>query len=96
MNKARRKQLEKASALLSEAREIIESCRDEEQDAFDNMPEGLQQSERWRNTSIRWMRLQAALRTQSPVLMTSSADDRHMHRDKRKGRYGVLFFDHMF
>ena len=46
MNKARRKKLQKALDLLSEAKGIIEQCRDEEQDAFDNMPEGLQFSER--------------------------------------------------
>lgn len=46
MNNDRRKQLERAKALLEEALSIIETCRDEEQEAFDNMPEGLQQSER--------------------------------------------------
>lgn len=46
MNKQRRKELEKAVALLAEAREIIEACMDEEQEAFDNMPESIQESER--------------------------------------------------
>lgn len=46
MNKERRKQLDKAIAMLDEAKSIIESVRDEEQDAFDNMPESLQAGER--------------------------------------------------
>lgn len=46
MNKQRRKQIEKAIGLLSEARAILEEVTDEEQEAFDNLPEGLQQSER--------------------------------------------------
>lgn len=39
MNADRRKQ-------ISEAKSILESVRDDEQSAFDNLPEGLQQSER--------------------------------------------------
>lgn len=46
MNQERRKRLEEAAAKLAEAREIIEAVRDEEQDAFDNMPESLQGGER--------------------------------------------------
>jgi hypothetical protein len=46
MNKQRRKQIEKATALMQEALEILETVKDEEQDAFDNMPEGLQGSEK--------------------------------------------------
>lgn len=46
MNKPRRKELERALAMIAEARAIIENCADEEQEAFDNMPEGLQESER--------------------------------------------------
>lgn len=46
MNKERRKQLEEAIAKLEDAKSLIESVRDEEQDAFDNMPEGLQSGER--------------------------------------------------
>lgn len=37
MNKVRRKQLEKAMELIQEAQEIIESMKDEEQEAFDNI-----------------------------------------------------------
>ena len=46
MNKLRRKQLQAAADLLEEARAILEAVRDEEQESFDNMPEGLQCSER--------------------------------------------------
>lgn len=46
MNKERRKELEAIAALLSDAKGRLEAVRDEEQEAFDNMPEGLQQGER--------------------------------------------------
>ena len=46
MNKARRKDLTRVIALIEEARGILETVKDEEQEALDNMPEGLQQSER--------------------------------------------------
>ena len=45
MNKPRRKQLNKALELLAEARAIIEEMQEQEQECFDNMPEGLQASE---------------------------------------------------
>lgn len=45
MNKPRRKELEKALALIAQARDIIENCRDEEQEAFDNLPESIQYGE---------------------------------------------------
>ena len=46
MNNTRRKQLSKAQTMLDEARAIIEECRDEEQDYFDNIPENMQDGER--------------------------------------------------
>lgn len=46
MNKNDRKDLEKALALLSEAKEIVETIRDGEQEKFDNLSEGLQQTEK--------------------------------------------------
>lgn len=45
MNKVRRKELNRALDMLAEARAIIEAMREEEQECFDNMPEGLQCSE---------------------------------------------------
>ena len=46
MNNIRRKQLKEAIELIEQARSIVESVQDEEQDAFDNLPENLQCSER--------------------------------------------------
>lgn len=46
MNKVRRKEIARAIELMDQAREILESVRDEEQEAFDNMPESIQTSER--------------------------------------------------
>lgn len=46
MNKIRRKALADIIELIKEVRERLEAIRDEEQEAFDNMPEGLQASER--------------------------------------------------
>ena len=46
MNKQRRKELEKALNLLADARQIIEGIRDEEQEAYDNLPDGIRDSER--------------------------------------------------
>lgn len=45
MNKARRKELNRALELMAEARAIVEAMQEEEQESFDNMPEGLQVSE---------------------------------------------------
>lgn len=41
MNDARRKEIEKALGLISEAKSILETARDEEQEYFDNMPENM-------------------------------------------------------
>lgn len=46
MNKARRTRLNEAMQMLCEAQEIIEACKDEEEDAFYNLPDSLQGSER--------------------------------------------------
>jgi uncharacterized coiled-coil DUF342 family protein len=53
MNKDRRNQIAEVAAKLAdlealrdEIKEAIENIRDEEQEYFDNMPEGLQQSDR--------------------------------------------------
>lgn len=46
MNKQRRMRLDEAHSKLLEAQEIIEEVMNEEQDAFDNLPESLQGSER--------------------------------------------------
>lgn len=46
MNKNRRKQLEQIVDALTDSREALDEVHTEEQDAYDNMPEGLQESER--------------------------------------------------
>lgn len=46
MNKQRRKELEAILNELADLRSRLETVKDEEQDAYDNMPEGLQSSER--------------------------------------------------
>lgn len=51
MNAARRKELARAKALIEEARSIIEAVAADERDAFDNMPEGLQETDRGQRMS---------------------------------------------
>lgn len=46
MNAERRKQIEKASALLEDAKQILETVAQEERDYFDNMPENMQSGEK--------------------------------------------------
>lgn len=46
MNKARRKELAKALELLDAAKTILEQVAEEEQEAYDNLPESIQVSER--------------------------------------------------
>ena len=46
MNKARRQQLSKAVEMMDEVISLIEQIKNDEQEAFDNLPEGIQMSER--------------------------------------------------
>lgn len=46
MNRERRKEIARATELLEQAKIILETARDEEQDYFDAMPEGPQGGER--------------------------------------------------
>lgn len=46
MNADRRKTIAKAAALMSEAKSMLETVRDEEQEYYDNMPEGLQNGDK--------------------------------------------------
>ena len=46
MNKARRKWLGDIIAQLTKKKDDLESVRDEEQEAYDNLPESIQYSER--------------------------------------------------
>ena len=46
MNKARKEKVKKIVDMLETAKSSLEDILDEEQTAYDNMPEGLQMSER--------------------------------------------------
>ena len=46
MNKDRRKQLSEIQSKLSELRDMIDTVLSDEQEAYDNLPESLQESER--------------------------------------------------
>lgn len=46
MNKRRREAIQKVLDQMLELKERVESLKDEEQEAFDSMPESLQQSDR--------------------------------------------------
>ena len=46
MNKNRRKRLEKVLNTLQDAMSELEYIKDEEQEAYDNLPESLQESEK--------------------------------------------------
>lgn len=46
MNKTRRKAIEDIIAQLEEQKSAIETAQEEEQEAFDNLPESIQYSER--------------------------------------------------
>lgn len=46
MNNARRKAIAKIAEKLDDLKFEFEALKDEEQEAFDNMPEGIQSSER--------------------------------------------------
>lgn len=50
MNKQRRKQVAELLAKLETLKDEVHECACEEREAFDNMPEGLQQSERGQDT----------------------------------------------
>ena len=47
MNRSRRSYLQQASVLLDGAIDIIRTAKDDEQECLDNLPENLQNSERY-------------------------------------------------
>lgn len=61
MNKIRRKNLEDLQSRLCELREAIESVMDDEREAYDNLPESLQMSERGEAMSDAIDTMQAAI-----------------------------------
>lgn len=46
MNAERRKQLDKANGLIDEAKTILETVQEEEQTAYDNMPDSFRDGDR--------------------------------------------------
>lgn len=46
MNKARRKRLKEAYDKLQEAKEILSSVREDEQDSYDNLPDNFRYAEK--------------------------------------------------
>lgn len=46
MNKLRRKQIQEALSLIEKAYALLTNAKDEEEIAFENLPESLQESER--------------------------------------------------
>lgn len=50
MNAQRRKELAKAQTLITQAKDIFEACASDEREAFENMPEGMQSSDRGKKT----------------------------------------------
>ena len=46
MNKARKQRIREALAILESAKPVLEEIRDEEENAFDNLPESIQESDR--------------------------------------------------
>lgn len=46
MNKERRKMIERGRDLAIDAKELIDIALEEEQSCYDNLPEGIQESER--------------------------------------------------
>lgn len=57
MNKERRQELYDVSAYLDEAIDVLSEIRDEEQESFDNLPDGLQTSRTGDSIqdAIQWM-----------------------------------------
>ena len=68
MNNERRKEIAEAVALLVKAKAqnedaaaILENCKDEEEEAFENLPEGLQSSNRGETMEQNIEYIQAAI-----------------------------------
>lgn len=61
MNKLRRKQIEDINDTLAKLLEQLEVLRDEEQEAYDNMPESLQDSERGEKMSDALITMESAI-----------------------------------
>lgn len=60
MNAKRRKEIEKIIATLEDARERISSLRDEEEEAFNNLPETLQDADKGLDMQAAYEALESA------------------------------------
>lgn len=49
MNKVRRNKLGKAFDLVAQAKDILEEVKEEEREAYDNLPESFRYSDRWKD-----------------------------------------------
>jgi hypothetical protein len=74
MDKRRRNDIEAVQALLCDLRERIETARDDEQNAFENMPEGLQASDRGQamETAIEALESAIALMEEAESFLTDA------------------------
>ena len=54
MNKARRKRLGEAFDLIGEAQDILRSVREEEQEAYENLPDNFRDGEKGKRCRIIW------------------------------------------
>lgn len=70
MNKDRRERLAEIHTLLEEARHALEEVQEEEGRAFDNMPEGLQTSERGQKLQENHDTMEEAVSTLDDLLST--------------------------
>lgn len=61
MNKERRKRIEVAIGALQEIQAEIETLRDDEEEAYNNMPDALQQGERGEAMEVAISNLEGAL-----------------------------------
>lgn len=68
MNADRRKRIAEAAALVEQAQSILESCRDEEQEYYDNMPESLQSGEKGEKAQTASDALDSAVSTLEDVV----------------------------
>jgi hypothetical protein len=84
MNDARRKEIQRAQALIGEAKGILEVAATQEQDDFDKMPQDLQNDdagEERRRWLTHWSLLQCAVTRRFPLarsqyrVSTSIADE---------------------
>lgn len=73
MNATRRKRIQEAIEQLDELKTIIEELHDEEQEAYDNLPESFQESERGEAMEAAAGNLDSAMSSMEEVLDSLNA-----------------------